>query len=205
MKFGKELLDEAREEWREKYINYVALKKKLWEVRDEVENPHANPGVLEAKRAIFQGCLDSEIEKVVLWYKSFLESLESNAKALERDLALAPQILSDLSIATDFKQTGVSTLRSRWRAVGTDLAHLLEYVSLNMIAMRKILKKYAKHIEPTKPMDGYCTLEIQHPDDPAWAFVQVGLGGWLYFPLLPPRITKLHSECHSFLRNREQS
>mmetsp|Transcript_36285 Transcript_36285/g.91638 ORF Transcript_36285/g.91638 Transcript_36285/m.91638 type:complete len:802 (+) Transcript_36285:270-2675(+) len=172
MKFGKELLDEAREEWRDKYINYIALKKKLSEVRDEVENPHANPGVLEAKRAIFQGCLDSEIEKVITWYKSFLESLEANAKALERDLALAPQILTDLSIATDFKHNGISTLRARWRALGTDLAHLLEFVSLNMIAMRKILKKFAKHVEPTTPMDGYCTLEIQHPDDPAWAFVQ---------------------------------
>eukprot|EP00191_Tetraselmis_sp_GSL018_P010299 CAMPEP_0177603610 /NCGR_PEP_ID=MMETSP0419_2-20121207/15613_1 /TAXON_ID=582737 /ORGANISM="Tetraselmis sp., Strain GSL018" /LENGTH=815 /DNA_ID=CAMNT_0019097411 /DNA_START=392 /DNA_END=2840 /DNA_ORIENTATION=+ len=172
MKFGKNLHEEAREEWKDKYIDYMALKKKLWEVRDEVDNPHGNPLVLEAKRAIFQGYLDSEIEKVVLWYKSSLDNLKTNVKTLERDLALAPQILSDQTIETDFKLKGISTLRGRWRTVGTELACLLEYVSLNMIAMRKILKKYAKHVEPTKPMEGYCTLEIQHPEDPSWAFVQ---------------------------------
>lgn len=173
MKFGKDMEVSVREEWREKYIDYMSLKTKLYEVRDEADNPHENPAVLEAKRAIFQGYLDSEIEKVVTWYKSYLHGMHSNIKNLERDLALAPQILADAAIETDFKLKGITTLRNRWRTVGTELASLLQYVSLNMIAMRKILKKYAKHVEPTRPMEGYCTLEIQHPDDPSWAFVQV--------------------------------
>lgn len=174
MKFGRSLEDSARGEWKDKYINYDVLKRKLWEVRDVMDHPGPKTlPVLEAKRAIFQGYLDSEIEKVVTWYKSSLETLTGNVKTLERDLALAPQILADQTIATEFKMKGISTLRSRWKSVGTELAFLLEYVSLNMVAMRKILKKYAKHVEPTKPMEGYCTLEIQHPNDPSWAFVQV--------------------------------
>ena len=29
MKFGKEMLEESREEWKDKYINYLALKRKV--------------------------------------------------------------------------------------------------------------------------------------------------------------------------------
>ena len=35
---------------------------------------------------------------------------------------------------------------------------LLQYISLNMKAIRKILKKYAKNVEPTKPTPGFMTL-----------------------------------------------
>lgn len=35
-----------------------------------------------------------------------------------------------------------------------DIFHLLGYVSLNMAGFRKMLKKYAKNVEPSKPQPG---------------------------------------------------
>ena len=40
------------------------------------------------------------------------------------------------------------------RPVAMDVLHLLGYVSLNMAALRKILKKYAKNVAPNKPQPG---------------------------------------------------
>ena len=40
------------------------------------------------------------------------------------------------------------------RPVAMDVFHLLGYVSLNMAGFRKMLKKYAKNVDPTKPQPG---------------------------------------------------
>lgn len=40
------------------------------------------------------------------------------------------------------------------------VTHLLDFVSLNMAALRKILKKFKKHIEPLAPMQGFLALEV---------------------------------------------
>ena len=40
------------------------------------------------------------------------------------------------------------------RPVAMDVFHLLGYVSLNMAGFRKMLKKYAKNVEPSKPQPG---------------------------------------------------
>lgn len=59
------------------------------------------------------------------------------------------------------------------KSVATRITHLLQYVSLNMQAIRKILKKFAKHVEPNKPAPGFLALEIQHPHEPGWKMMQV--------------------------------
>ena len=51
--------------------------------------------------------------------------------------------------------------------------HLLEFVSLNMAAVRKILKKLKKHVEPLAPVPGFLCLEIQHPHDPSFKMSEV--------------------------------
>jgi hypothetical protein len=45
----------------------------------------------------------------------------------------------------------------RLRPLALDIFHLLGYVSLNTAALRKILKKYAKNVEPTAPQPGSCS------------------------------------------------
>ena len=59
------------------------------------------------------------------------------------------------------------------KSIALRITHLLQYVSLNMQAIRKILKKFAKHVEPTKPAPGFLALEIQHPHEPGWKMMQV--------------------------------
>lgn len=54
-----------------------------------------------------------------------------------------------------------------------EVTHLLSYVSLNLTAVRKILKKMAKHIPPEAPTPGYLSLEIRHPHKPGYRLVQV--------------------------------
>ena len=57
--------------------------------------------------------------------------------------------------------------------VAREITRLLEYVSLNMRGIRKILKKFAKNVDPTPPAPGFLALEIQHPHDPNWKLLQV--------------------------------
>ena len=59
------------------------------------------------------------------------------------------------------------------KSVAMRITNLLQYVSLNMQGIRKILKKFAKHVEPTKPAPGFLALEIQHPREPGWKMMQV--------------------------------
>ena len=47
-----------------------------------------------------------------------------------------------------------------------EVTSLLSFVSLNMRAIRKILKKLSKHVPPSSPMPGYVALEIDHPHEP---------------------------------------
>ena len=57
--------------------------------------------------------------------------------------------------------------------VARQITRLLEFVSLNMRGVRKILKKFAKNVDPTPPAPGFVALEIQHPHDPNWKLLQV--------------------------------
>jgi len=52
---------------------------------------------------------------------------------------------------------------------------LLSFVSLNMRAIRKILKKLSKHVPPSTPMPGYIALEIDHPHEPEKRILTVQL------------------------------
>ena len=44
-----------------------------------------------------------------------------------------------------------------------------------MRGIRKILKKFAKNVDPMPPAPGFLALEIQHPHDPNWKLLQVHL------------------------------
>lgn len=52
------------------------------------------------------------------------------------------------------------------RLFAGEVTSLLSFVSLNMRAIRKILKKLSKHVPPSSPMPGYVALEIDHPHEP---------------------------------------
>lgn len=53
--------------------------------------------------------------------------------------------------------------------------NLLDYISLNMKALRKIVKKHSKNVEPLLPSDNSGPkriFEISHPDEPDSKLVQ---------------------------------
>lgn len=54
-----------------------------------------------------------------------------------------------------------------------EVTRLLNYVSLNLTAVRKILKKLAKHVPPEAPAPGFLSLEITHPHEPGYRLLQV--------------------------------
>ncbi len=56
-----------------------------------------------------------------------------------------------------------------------EVTSLLSFVSLNMRAIRKILKKLSKHVPPSSPMPGYVALEIDHPHEPGNRILSVRL------------------------------
>ena len=56
-----------------------------------------------------------------------------------------------------------------------EVTSLLSFVSLNMRAIRKILKKLSKHVPPSSPMPGYVALEIGHPHEPGNRILSVRL------------------------------
>ena len=58
------------------------------------------------------------------------------------------------------------------QTLADEITNLLNYVSLNMAAVRKILKKFGKHVEPAAPTPGFLALEISHPHDPDFKMLQ---------------------------------
>ena len=61
--FGHKLQEEEWPEWRGEYLDYEGLKKKIDELTAVKNDPNVPPVVVTAKEHMFQGQLDSEIEK----------------------------------------------------------------------------------------------------------------------------------------------
>jgi hypothetical protein len=61
--FGDKLMREEWPEWRPYYLDYEGLKTKIDELAALKDDPSIPPVVCTAKEHIFQGMLDSEIEK----------------------------------------------------------------------------------------------------------------------------------------------
>ena len=65
--FTQLLEAEARPEWRDKYLNFVRLKDKVKEAKRAEDEAAAHPKlahVADARKVLFQGALDSEVQKV---------------------------------------------------------------------------------------------------------------------------------------------
>uniref|UniRef100_A0A7C9DQJ6 SPX domain-containing protein n=2 Tax=Opuntia streptacantha TaxID=393608 RepID=A0A7C9DQJ6_OPUST len=132
--FGKKLKATQIQEWQGYYINYKLLKKKVNQYARQIQNGSGNHlHVLKD----FSLMLDNQLEKIVLFI-------------LEQQGLLAKR-LSDLRQQQDtvFEQGGVldvSEVREAYRSVGRDLLRLLFFVEMNAVGLRKILKKFDKHL-----------------------------------------------------------
>ncbi|PSC71982.1 MFS general substrate transporter [Micractinium conductrix] len=138
---------------------------------------------LAAAKAAFQHALDTELSKVLAFYKhrsaELLEAV-NHAAASTRKLLAAEQLVPLLpqqggrGAATHAFAAALETHAAALQAAVQETTQLLQYISLNMTAIRKILKKFAKNVggATAAPAAGFLALEIEHPDDPGWRVLQ---------------------------------
>ncbi|CAN6274939.1 unnamed protein product [Urochloa humidicola] len=148
--FGKRLMADQLEEWREYYINYKMMKKK---VKQYVQQTQTGGKNREQVLKEFSRVLDDQIEKLVLFLLQQQGHLASRIKNLgEQRATLMEQ--SDLS--------QISELREAYREVGYDLVKLLKFLDMNATGIQKILKKFDKRFG-YKFTDYYVSTRANHP------------------------------------------
>lgn len=138
------------EEWKEYYINYKMMKKKVKQYVQQTQNGGRNH---EQVLKEFSRMLDDQIETVVLFLLKEQGHLASRIEKLGQQRA----ILSD---QVDVSQ--VSQLREAYREVGLDLVKLLRFVDMNATGIRKILKKFDKRFG-YRFTDYYVSTRANHP------------------------------------------
>jgi SPX domain protein involved in polyphosphate accumulation len=120
------------------------------------------------------GTLDSEIEKVLSFYADVSTTIKIDLQDGEQSFDhFQDAVMDSQELDTIHKLHRLETKIEELQAVAKRITDLLQYVSLNMQGIRKILKKFAKHVDPTKPSPGFLALEIQHPHEPGWKMMQV--------------------------------
>ncbi|KAG4377907.1 hypothetical protein GLYMA_18G228700v4 [Glycine max] len=162
--YCKKLRELQIQEWKGYYINYKLMKKKVKRYVEQMEVGAQNRhNVLRD----FSMLLDNQIEKIVLFL-------------LEQQGVLAHR-LSNIGQDhhTLFQQSNsinISELQEAYRDVGRDLLRLLNFVEMNAIGLRKILKKFDKRFG-YKFTDYYVKTRANHPySQLRQVFRHVGIG-----------------------------
>lgn len=160
--FGKRLMADQLEEWKEYYINYKMMKKKVKQYVQQTQNGGNREQVLKE----FSRMLDDQIEKIVLFLLQQQGHLASRIEKLGEQRAV-------LMEQSDISQ--VCQLREAYREVGNDLVKLLRFVEMNATGIRKILKKFDKRFG-YKFTDYYMSTRANHPySQLQQIFKQVGI------------------------------
>ncbi|KAK7374213.1 hypothetical protein VNO80_07640 [Phaseolus coccineus] len=162
--YGKKLRELQIQEWKGYYINYKLIKKKIKRYAEQLEVGAQNRhNVLRD----FSMLLDNQIEKIVLF-------------VLEQQGVLAHR-LSDIgkehyTLIQQPNSSNISELQEAYRDVGRDLLRLLNFVEMNAIGLRKILKKIDKRFG-YKFTDYYVKTRANHPySQLRQVFRHVGIG-----------------------------
>uniref|UniRef100_A0A0E0GBC3 SPX domain-containing protein n=1 Tax=Oryza nivara TaxID=4536 RepID=A0A0E0GBC3_ORYNI len=157
------LMADQLEEWKEYYINYKMMKKKVKQYVQQTQNGGRNR---EQVLKEFSRMLDDQIEKIVLFLLQQQGHLASRIEKLGEERAL-------LMEQADASQ--ISELREAYREVGIDLMKLLRFVDMNATGIRKILKKFDKRFG-YKFTDYYVSTRANHPcSQLQQIFKQVGI------------------------------
>lgn len=120
------------------------------------------------------GTLDGEIEKVLSFYTDVATDIRDDVHSSEASFNNFQQaVIESEELSTDSKIDQIDDKVTELKAVAKRITNILQYVSLNTQGLRKILKKFGKHVEPTKPQPGFLALEIEHPHQPGWKLLQV--------------------------------
>ncbi|KAL5718638.1 hypothetical protein ACHQM5_011518 [Ranunculus cassubicifolius] len=162
--FGKKLKERQIQEWQGYYINYKLMKKKVRQFQQQMQ-----VGSQDRRHVLkeFSRMLDNQIEKTVLFLLEQQGLLASRISKLGEQHA---EILQQPDISR------INELREDYRAVAGDLLKLLNFVEMNAIGLRKILKKFDKRFG-YKFTDHYVTTRSNHPySQLQQVFKHVGIG-----------------------------
>jgi len=182
VQFGKKLENSRYEEWGEYYLDYEALKRIL---RSGSESPggmdlrlpeqsnggnHENDEFLENGNSIlvkdrdpseysFRIQLDREIEKVVLFFLDKQGQLASKLAELRTQHSNFNQSSSDETLSVVTSKEKLQALDDEYQEIGLELLRLVQFVELNVTAVRKILKKHDKKKAKEKKLSKHYLLD----------------------------------------------
>eukprot|EP00892_Ulva_mutabilis_P003282 jgi/Ulvmu1/1325/UM011_0053.1 len=169
VEFNKYMQESMNPDWKHAYLNYRMLKKQLGLLESYLEDKKTSDDSIIWLKLLFQRTLDGEIFKLVDFYNMRVAELKDTVHHLaehEKELVLSVLNMKDVSPA--IKIQVLQTYQDQWRACGKRVKHILEFVSLNLRALRKIVKKQNKRVgalEPGASAQLQATLEITHPHE----------------------------------------
>ncbi|KAI5077320.1 hypothetical protein GOP47_0007144 [Adiantum capillus-veneris] len=186
--FGRYIKSHQVPGWETYYIQYKQLKKRINECAI-----HVVEGSEEERQEIlrrFSKLLDSQVEKIVLFLierqgllAGRLQQLRERAESELEDenMELMVTLMSD-------KETVIEA----YRQVGKDLLNLLQYVEMNTMGLRKILKKFDKRLG-LRLREHYLLTRLNHPYSQVQQVLrQVGIGAII--ATISRNLAELHSE-----------
>ncbi|GBB88938.1 hypothetical protein RclHR1_15560002 [Rhizophagus clarus] len=174
MKFGKQILNQQTTEWAAHYINYKALKKIINSLQNAQHNERSLPptpvtfGSLrdhsqpddfqifkQQQKTAFFFKLERELEKV----NTFYLQKEAEFKVRLRTLVDKKKVLfsSERRLA---RSASLVTLTEAFQKFQQDLSKLQQFIEINAIGFRKILKKWDKRSR-TSTKELYLTRQVE--------------------------------------------
>ncbi|ETV65877.1 hypothetical protein, variant [Aphanomyces astaci] len=164
VKFGKRLAMSVNPLWEGQYLEYRQLKKELKKLStptgSDAEGSSSPSSALAQPKdghARFQKKLDSEIEKIVLFFLTKQGEFASRLSAFRAQQLVA----TTSSPSTESEIETINALANGYRDIGEELVKLLYYVELNATGLRKILKKHDKNHKGKKITANYINSRVE--------------------------------------------
>ncbi|CAI7769745.1 unnamed protein product, partial [Closterium sp. NIES-54] len=145
VQYGRYLLSQRVPGWEPYYLNYKSLKKEIRAYEAAVAPGVTEEDVQQDMARRFSEHLDSQMEKVVLF---FLEQQGVLAGKLQRlrEQREGSNTRGDESSLAIVMSSDFSDMMEQYRDVGRELLQLLQFVELNATGLRKILKKFDRRV-----------------------------------------------------------
>eukprot|EP00501_MAST-03F_sp_TOSAG23-6_P000777 GSMAST32.ASY1.ANO1.807.1 assembled CDS len=134
VQFAKKLNETLDQEWKDKYLDYKSLKKRIKAI--VLCQKDGNSSFTEIKQRIFVTQLELELSKIIVFHS------KQEAEIQEEGIAF-------LDLCDRVKTS--RQLLNQYNKLGQQIVRLLKYVELNLTGLRKILKKHDKKIS-TNPI-----------------------------------------------------
>lgn len=139
--FGAKMRRRVREDWHRFNLDYDQLNNRLIIVKAEFGMRKAiSSRSLTGETRTFSEILDMEVEKVVLFYLKSQGELASTLYSLRKEQAL---LVADLSLSLK----SIDILCNKYRVLGNEVLQLLDYLDINVIGLRRILKIHDRQFD----------------------------------------------------------